>query len=309
MKHPQTIGKVEKAHATLNETCETFIHNTYHTSIGCAPTVIFHGRDPVKPLDIHFYSNCMPNLPSTTTFWNHYVMKCLKKSKIWKKASQNLPTDTAVTTTEKHGQIHLLHKHIVYCWTLKSASSPKLIQKWLALYKVLTDSNYLIKGRTNYTQIVHRLRLRPIKSRYQSTGIDGINSNNFQINPTLWDIIEANKTSEKAFLLFWIKIESYRKRKPRTWTVQSECQFLLEVQPQQPPAAEEIVNHFDPAFVIAGPITINQALWPEQPRRKLHHHRTPQRNYLNLQKSLVNTLKLLLHQDAQQGYKNIEWVG
>ena len=77
LKHPQTIGVVERAPAALtrilklnsNQTftnwCKhlhlaTFIHNTsYHTSIGCASTVILHGRDPVKPLDIRFYSNCI----------------------------------------------------------------------------------------------------------------------------------------------------------------------------------------------------------------------------------------------------------
>ena len=76
LKQPQTIGVVERAHAALtrilnlnsNQTftnwhkylnLATFIHNTsYHTSIGCAPTVIFHGRDPVTLLDIRFYSNC-----------------------------------------------------------------------------------------------------------------------------------------------------------------------------------------------------------------------------------------------------------
>ena len=77
LKHPQTIGVVERAHAALtrilklnsNQTftiwhkylnLATFIHNTsYHTSIGCAPTVLFHGRDPTKPLDLRFYSDCI----------------------------------------------------------------------------------------------------------------------------------------------------------------------------------------------------------------------------------------------------------
>ena len=40
------------------------------------------------------------------------------------------------------------------------------VQKWLPLYKVekaLTDSNYIIrKVNTNYTQCVHRIRLKPI---------------------------------------------------------------------------------------------------------------------------------------------------
>ena len=75
LKYPQTSGVVERAHVALAKILETnsnqtftnwnkylnlatFIHNTsYHTSIGCAPTVIFHGGDPVKPLGIRLYSN------------------------------------------------------------------------------------------------------------------------------------------------------------------------------------------------------------------------------------------------------------
>ena len=50
----------------------------------------------------------------------------------------------------------------------------------------MTDSNYLIrKVGTNYTQIVHRIRLRPIKLQYQVKDIDEINSDNFQTDPTL----------------------------------------------------------------------------------------------------------------------------
>ena len=73
--------------------------------------------------------------------------------------------------------------------TEQSASSPKIIQKWLALYRVervLTAANYLIrKTGTNYTQIVHRIRLRPIKPQYQVTDIEDINPENFQTDPTL----------------------------------------------------------------------------------------------------------------------------
>ena len=76
-KHLLTIGVVERAHVVLtrilklnsNQTfikwhkylnLATFIDNTsYHTSIGCAPTVIFPGRDPVKLLVTRFYSKCI----------------------------------------------------------------------------------------------------------------------------------------------------------------------------------------------------------------------------------------------------------
>ena len=76
-KHPQTIGVAERAHAASTRILKiyskqtftnwhkylnlaTFTQNTsYQTSIGCARTFIFHGRDPVQPLDVRFYSNCI----------------------------------------------------------------------------------------------------------------------------------------------------------------------------------------------------------------------------------------------------------
>ena len=63
-KHPQTIGKLERTHASLKTNLKkacgeyprqwhkylpiaVFNHNTsYHASIGCEPTKIFHGRVP-----------------------------------------------------------------------------------------------------------------------------------------------------------------------------------------------------------------------------------------------------------------------
>ena len=77
LQHPQTIGVVEPSHAALARIMKlnsnqaftnwhkyvplaTFIHNTsYHTSIGCSATVLFHGRESMKPLDLRFYSSCI----------------------------------------------------------------------------------------------------------------------------------------------------------------------------------------------------------------------------------------------------------
>ena len=86
-------------------------------------------------------------------------------------------------------------KEQTYCLLLnpklteQSAFSPKLIQKRLALYrieKVLTHSNYLIrKVGTNFTQIVHRFRLRPIVPQYPVDDIADINPQNFKTDQLL----------------------------------------------------------------------------------------------------------------------------
>ena len=52
--------------------------------------------------------------------------------------------------------------------------------------KVLTDSSYLIrKTGTNYTQIVHRIRIRPITPQYQVEDVPEIDPANFRTDPSL----------------------------------------------------------------------------------------------------------------------------
>ena len=97
LKHPQTIGVVERSHAAVahilklnsNQAFENwhkyallaiFNHNTsYHTSIGCSPTVLFHGREPMKPLDLWFYSNCIQKSAFSYDFVESLRDQMLKK--------------------------------------------------------------------------------------------------------------------------------------------------------------------------------------------------------------------------------------
>ena len=75
LKHPQTIGVVERSHSALYRILKlntdkkwttlykyvdlaTFIHNTsYHSSIRCTPSSVFDGREPNKPIYLRFRSN------------------------------------------------------------------------------------------------------------------------------------------------------------------------------------------------------------------------------------------------------------
>ena len=68
-KHPQTIGKLERTHASLKTNlkmasgeyrrqCHKYLplavlnyNTTYHSSIGCEPSKVFHGRIPYNVLD------------------------------------------------------------------------------------------------------------------------------------------------------------------------------------------------------------------------------------------------------------------
>ena len=69
-KHPQTIGLLERSHASINQalkietgerrslwhknfsTAVLSYKTSYHTTIGCEPSRVFHGRFPYSTLDI-----------------------------------------------------------------------------------------------------------------------------------------------------------------------------------------------------------------------------------------------------------------
>ena len=81
-KHPQTIGKLEKFHASLKMASGDYRRQwhkylpfavlTYNTSylstLGCEPSRIFHGRIPYNTLDHKLGLNLNPTVLPTTDF-------------------------------------------------------------------------------------------------------------------------------------------------------------------------------------------------------------------------------------------------
>ena len=71
----------------------------------------------------------------------------------------------------------------------QSDFASKSLPIWLPLYrieKILTNSNYIIrKVGTNYTQCVHRIRLRPVTPQGRIDDLTVINFENFQRDPSL----------------------------------------------------------------------------------------------------------------------------
>ena len=255
----------------------TFIHNTsYHTSIGCAPTVIFHGRDPVKPLDIRFYSNCIQKSAFNYDFVESLRDEMLKKFQN-KKESLAKSFNRYRRYYDRKARANPLTEH-TYCLLLnprlteQSAFSPKTIQKWLALYRVervLTAANYLIrKTGTNYTQIVHRIRLRPIKPQYQVTDIEDINPENFQTDPTLGCYRGDQDFFDNGLPYLLDNDQGAPEKKIPNLDSPVRVSISFGAQPPQPLPAQ-IVNQPDGAAVTAEPASIHQAPRAEQPRRIL----------------------------------------
>ena len=85
-KHPQTIGKLERTHASLKGNLKSAsgeyrrqwhkylplavvnYNTTYHLSLGCQPSKILHGRVPYNILDNRLGLNPNPKILPTTEF-------------------------------------------------------------------------------------------------------------------------------------------------------------------------------------------------------------------------------------------------
>ena len=206
LKHAQTIGLLERTHAELkrilkvNENSSSsdwhkfvdtavFVHNTtYHNAIKCTPSLLFHGRDPITPIDLRF-NTTTKTLPSNnfefiTTLHSsmselfsnareHVLQSYLKYKSYYDRKC-------AATPLQLYSYCLLLDPKI----TNPNQSFEKQQTKWLPLYRVeqiISNNNYIVrKVGTNSTQCVHRIRLRPIKPKYQVNDIETIDPNNFQ---------------------------------------------------------------------------------------------------------------------------------
>ena len=185
-KHPQTIGKLERTHASLKANLKMAsgdyrrqwhkylplavlnYNTTYHATLGCEPSRIFHGPIPYNILDHKLGINPNPKVLPTTDFADEF-----------KGRAQIL-----IDTTKKNiMQSYLKYKEYYdrkakaaplqqndYCFILQPLAYHKGSKilfreyRWIGPYvveKVLPNENYIVtKLNSNKTQILHRIRLR-----------------------------------------------------------------------------------------------------------------------------------------------------
>ena len=171
-----------------------YAHNTsYHSTIQCTPSLLFHGHDPMTPLDLRFGPS-RDRIPTTQFQYSTEVKE--RMATINEKAKE-CSVETYIkyrTYYDKQAKAQPLRLH-QYCLLL----NPKLQEqnpilgwkqtRWIALYrveKVLTDMNYLVrKVGTWFTQITHRIRLRPFNPKYipEVDDLEAINENKFIPDP------------------------------------------------------------------------------------------------------------------------------
>ena len=185
-KHPQTIGKLERTHASLKTNLKMAsgeyrrqwhkylplavlnYNTTYHSSIGCEPSKVFHGRIPYNVLDHKLGNNPNKDFLPTTEFaeelqqrtkvlidkTKHNIMQSYLKYKEYydRKAK-------AAPLSEQE-----------FCFILQpkadnqGSKRPFREYRWIGPYrieKVLPNDNYIVRRlNTNKTQILHRIRLK-----------------------------------------------------------------------------------------------------------------------------------------------------
>ena len=190
-KHAQTIGILERFHASLKEalkistgerrtmwhqfvpTATLNYNTTYHSAIGCEPSRVFHGRKPYNVLDLKFglKQNQKPN--STTDIGEEVVQKTRM---IHESVSKHLLHSYIryKQYCDKKAAAHPLAAND-YCYALhpqaNNQGSKLPFREFLwtgpfVIVKTLPNNNYLIrKSQTNKTQILHRIRLKPCPTK------------------------------------------------------------------------------------------------------------------------------------------------
>ena len=185
-KPAQTIGVLERAHATIKTSLKMAsgeyrkqwhkylpiailnYNTTYHSSIDCEPSRVFHGRVPHNILDHKLGLRFNPNITPTTDF----VEELLRRTKIlYHKTKKNVMQSYIKYKKyyDKKAKASPL-KQKDYCFILQPKADHqgtkipsrdfRLIGPYL-VEKVLPNNNYIVrKINTNKTQILHRIRLR-----------------------------------------------------------------------------------------------------------------------------------------------------
>ena len=282
-----------------------FIHNTsYHTSIGCAVTVIFHGLDPGKPSDNRLHCNCIQKPAVNVDF---------EESSQPKKVLSKFSTYTGGTTTKKQGRIHLQNKHFAYCWTyvwticFQPWNYPKMASSVLKGERLATRT-------TSSKRAIHKLCTES-KTPDQAA----IPQQQTQRILILWtfrrtqikDIIEAKKTltQRPSFFSGWsansTAMEQSELRRP------SQSLNFLRGAPSTTKTSRGNSQSIHPRNCDCRTVKKSTGSKTRVSSKNLHHRhrRNSEDNYLNLQRNLTEPMKSLKHRDARQRYKNNKPIG
>ena len=186
LKHAQTIGLLERSHASIKQALKietgerrslwlkciniaVLNYNTsYHTSIGCEPSRVFDGRIPYNVLDLKSgnrpqqqpipTSQIVPEVLEQTEMIHQDVRKNIMQAYIKYKAYYDKKANAS--KLKEADYVYILQPKADH----QGSKIPFIEFRWVGPYiieKVLPNNNYLVrKIGTNKTQVLHRMRMR-----------------------------------------------------------------------------------------------------------------------------------------------------
>ena len=148
-------------------------NTSYHTSLGCEPSRVFHGRIPYNILDLKLgirpqqqpvpTSQNAQEVLEQTEMIHHYVRKNTMPAYIKYKAYYDKKANAS--KLKEADYVYILqpkadHQGSKIPFTEFQSVDPYIIEK------ALPNNNYLVrKNGTNKTQVLHRLRMRQVTPR------------------------------------------------------------------------------------------------------------------------------------------------
>ena len=190
-KHAQTIGLLQRSHTSIKQALKVetgerrslwhkyvsiavLNYNTsYHASIGCEPSRVFHGRIPYNIFDLKMgirpqeipppHSQIAQDVLEQTETIFQDVLKNTMQAFIKYKAFYDRKANAS--KLKKADYVFILQPKADH----QGSKIPFTDFRWIGPYiieKVLPNNNYLVrKIGTNKTQILHRMRLRQFTPR------------------------------------------------------------------------------------------------------------------------------------------------
>ena len=190
-KHAQTIGLLEQSHALIKQALKietgerrslwhkyiNFVvlnYNTsYHTSIGCEPSRVFHGRIPYNVLDLklgirpqqqpNLFSQIAQEILEQTEMIHQDVRKNIMQAYIKYKAYYDKKANAS--KLKEGDYVYILQPKADH----QGSKIPFTEFRWIGPYfieKVLPNNNYLVrKIGTKKTQVLHRMKMRQFTPR------------------------------------------------------------------------------------------------------------------------------------------------
>ena len=190
-KHAQTIGLLEQSHASIKQALKietgerrslwhkyiniaVLNYNTsYHTSIGCEPSRVFHGRNPYNVLDLKLEIRSQQQPVPTSQIAQEFLEQTEKIHQDVRKNTMQAYIEYKAYYDKKANASKLREADYVYILLQKADHQGSKIPftefRWIGPYiieKVLPNNNYLVrKIGTNKTQVLHRMKMRQFTTR------------------------------------------------------------------------------------------------------------------------------------------------